>query len=488
MEVVEGIVLNTPNQKEEHLNSKAFSKMKKLRLLKVNNVEPPKGLLRGNVQLPQGLSHLPDELRVIEWHGYPLNSLPTNFQPNKLVELRMHCSHIKQLWKGIMNLDELKFIDLSDSQTLIEIPDLSGAPNLKKLILRRCTRLYKIHASLGNLKRLIQLDLNGCKCLESLPHKINLEALEILDLGGCSRLNKFPKIMGNMPHLLKLNLSETAIKDLSFLVEHSIGHIKLDLRHGKNLSSLPDTTCSLSSLKTLTLSGCSKLSELPENLGNIKGLEKLDVNRTAIRRLPSSIVLLKNLRKLSLSGCEGLSSKSLNKLLSFPLMQPRRSPDSMGLLVHTLSGIRSLTKLDLSYCKIRAIPYDISCLSTLRTLNLRGNNFDCLPESIIQLSNLIYLFMGGCTNLRLLPELPSNIEYIDAEGCISLETLPARPEDNFLCLRLFNCVKMIDNEGYDNLFLTMLRHDLFKIMIGFVSLFLKIIFQNGLAIKVRGLH
>ncbi|XP_050277031.1 disease resistance protein RPP2B-like isoform X4 [Quercus robur] len=63
---------------------------------------------------------------------------------------------------------------------------------------------------------------------------------------------------------------------------------------------------------------------------------------------------------------------------------------------------------------------------------------------------------------RLLPELPSNIEYIDAEGCISLETLPARPEDNFLCLRLFNCVKMIDNEGYDNLFLTMLRHDLFK--------------------------
>ena len=102
MEVVEGIVLNTPNQKEEHLNSKAFSKMKKLRLLKINNVEPSKGLLRGNVQLPQGLSHLSNELRVIEWHGYPLNSLPTSFQPNKLVELRMHCSLIKQLWNGIM--------------------------------------------------------------------------------------------------------------------------------------------------------------------------------------------------------------------------------------------------------------------------------------------------------------------------------------------------------------------------------------------------
>nr|POE50024.1 isoform 1 of protein suppressor of npr1-1, constitutive 1 [Quercus suber] len=127
----------------------------------------------------------------------------------------MHCSGIKQLWKGNMNLDELKLIDLSGSQNLIEIPDLSGAPKLKQLILRHCTRLYKIHSSLGDLKQLIRLDLNGCKCLTNLPHKISLEALEIFNLGGCLRLKKFPKIV-------------------------------------------------------LILSGCSKLNELPENLGNIK--------------------------------------------------------------------------------------------------------------------------------------------------------------------------------------------------------------------------
>ena len=95
-------MLNTPNQKEEHLNSKAFSKMKKLRLLKINNVEPRKGLLRGNVQLPQGLRHLSNELQFLEWRGYHLKSMPTNFQPIKLVELRMCFSGIRQLWKGIM--------------------------------------------------------------------------------------------------------------------------------------------------------------------------------------------------------------------------------------------------------------------------------------------------------------------------------------------------------------------------------------------------
>ena len=201
------------------------------------------------------------------------------------------------------------------------MPDLSGAPKLKQLILRRCKRLYKIHASLGDLKQLIRLDLNGCKCLESLPHKINLEALEIFDLGGCSRLKKFPEIEGNMSRLSKLCLSETTIKDLPLLVEHLTGLIELDLRNCKNLSSLSNACCCLMSLKILTLSGCSKLNTLPENLGNIEGLEELDLSGTAITGLPLSVVHLKNLKILSLRGCVGLSSKSFNKHLSFPLMQ-----------------------------------------------------------------------------------------------------------------------------------------------------------------------
>ena len=194
------------------------------------------------------------------------------------------------------------------------MPDLSGALKLKQLIFRHCTRLYKIHTSLGDLKQLIRLDLNGCKCIESLPHEISLEALEIFDLGGCSRLKKLPEIVGNMSRLSKLCLCETAIKDLPSSVEHLTGLTELDLRDCKNLSSLSNACCCLMSLKILTLSGCSKLDELPENLGNIEGLEKLDVSGTAITRLPLSVVHLKNLEVLSRSRCVGLSSKSFNKL------------------------------------------------------------------------------------------------------------------------------------------------------------------------------
>ncbi|KAB1223155.1 putative WRKY transcription factor 52 [Morella rubra] len=42
-----------------------------------------------------------NELRVMDWLGFPLKSLPTKFQSDHLVQLNMPCSRIKQLWKGI---------------------------------------------------------------------------------------------------------------------------------------------------------------------------------------------------------------------------------------------------------------------------------------------------------------------------------------------------------------------------------------------------
>ena len=106
-------MVNIPIQKVEHLSAEAFSKMKILRLLKISSDKLPRGfingtmqlqkdLIRAKVQLPQGLSYLSNELCLLEWHEYPLKCLPTNFQLNTIVELRMHCSGIKQLWNGNM--------------------------------------------------------------------------------------------------------------------------------------------------------------------------------------------------------------------------------------------------------------------------------------------------------------------------------------------------------------------------------------------------
>ena len=76
-------------EKVEDLNAESFSKMRNLRLLKICNV-----------RLPQGLISLSSDLRLMDWPEYPLTSMPKNFNPDKLVELIMPRSRIKQLWEG----------------------------------------------------------------------------------------------------------------------------------------------------------------------------------------------------------------------------------------------------------------------------------------------------------------------------------------------------------------------------------------------------
>lgn len=71
-------------------SAKVFSKMTNLRLLIINSV-----------QLPEGLEYLSNELRMLEWHGYPSKSLPSNSQLDKLIELNMHNSDMEQMWEGV---------------------------------------------------------------------------------------------------------------------------------------------------------------------------------------------------------------------------------------------------------------------------------------------------------------------------------------------------------------------------------------------------
>ena len=89
------------------------------------------------------------------------------------------------------------------------------------------------------------------------------------------------------------------------------------------------------------------------------------------------------------------------------------------------------------------------------------------------------MLFRSCTHLRSLPELPLNIRLVDADGCTSLEILPLRPEDGpYPSLCLLNCVKLINNEDYGDMLLTMLRpHIQFKVSLS-LSLSLACDVQN----------
>ncbi|KAK9016997.1 hypothetical protein V6N11_079487 [Hibiscus sabdariffa] len=332
-----------------NLNVDAVLKMKRLRLLKV--------LCLLNCD---ELKYLPNELRLLDWKGYPLRFLPPGFQPDNLVALLLPYSRIEHLWKANMPLYKLRVLNLKGSENLLKTPDFTTAPNLETLVLEGCIRIVDVHPSIGVLSSLKLLNLRSCKSLRNLPTEIGIESLETLILKDC-----------------------------------------------RNFISLPSSIGGCKCLKTLDLSGCYKVENLPGNLQQAELLEELDLSETAITKPPSFIFQLKNLKVLSLNRLKGPSSKLAPSLPSLFQVLQRGRMESVPLMLHSLSGLSSLRELILSNCNLRDgdIPSDISCLYCLEKLDLSGNNFISVPVFGAGLSRLQYIGLSNCRELKSVPDI-----------------------------------------------------------------------------------
>ncbi|KAK9205176.1 hypothetical protein WN943_015443 [Citrus x changshan-huyou] len=470
-EVVKGIIVDDYYflKDKVHLSvgPKAFSKMTNLRLLKICNL-----------QLRQGLECLSNKLRLLDWHQYPWKSLPSNLQLDKTVEFKMCYSCVEELWKGTT----LILLNLKGCTSLTTLPGKIVMKSLKTLVLSGCFKLKKFPCIAGGMKclqelllnetdikelplsiellsGLVQLTLKGCKNLSSLPVTISsLKWLRNLELSGCSKLKIFPEIVASMEDLSELYLDGTSITEMPSSIELLMGLELLNLNDCKNLVRLPSSIKGLKYLKTLNLSGCFKLENVPETVGQVESLEELDISGTAIRRPPSSIFLMKNLRTLFFSECNGPPS-STSWHFHFPFNLMAKSSYAVPLMLPSLSGLCSLTKLDLRDCSLGegVIPNDIGNLCSLKVLYLSKNSFVTLPASIDGLFNLEELELEDCKSLQSLPQLPPNVKRVNVNGCTSLVTLLGALK---LCkseYTLIDCVDSLKFPGNNGLAFSMLQ-------------------------------
>ncbi|KAI4305602.1 hypothetical protein L6164_028959 [Bauhinia variegata] len=358
-EAIHGIVYSSYKRYKSRWNPNAFLKMRNVKLLKFKNLD-----------LPLGLNSLPEGLKYLEWEEFPLQELPLGVQLDEVVELKMHCSKIKTLWRGTQSFRKLKFIDLRDSKRLIRFPSVLEAPCVERLVLEGCINLVEVHKSVGQLKMLKELNLRNCVNLKILPNKLEMSSLKNFILSSCSKLKRLPEFG----------------ERLEFLEE-------LDLSNCRSLVSLPRSIDKFKSLRILYFSGCSKALRQPENLKEV---------------LPS-IMHLKYLKRFS---------------IPFGWMLGRHHISS-SIMVPPISCFPLLKELDLSYCDLRdeSLPPEIGCLSSLIALDLSGNNFTELPASCIaNLSNLRGLILNSCAGLKSMPKLPPNIEWFFGLNCPSLVT------------------------------------------------------------------
>nr|AAF08790.1 downy mildew resistance protein RPP5 [Arabidopsis thaliana] len=230
-----------------------------------------------NKNLPAGLDYLDCLMRC----------MPCEFRSEQLTFLNVSGCKLEKLWEGIQSLGSLEEMDLSESENLKELPDLSKATNLKLLCLSGCKSLVTLPSTIGNLQNLRRLYMNRCTGLEVLPTDVNLSSLETLDLSGCSSLRTFPLISTN---IVCLYLENTAIEEI------------------------PDLS-KATKLESLILNNCKSLVTLPSTIGNLQNLRRLYMNRcTGLELLPTD-VNLSSLETLDLSGCSSLRT--------FPLISTR---------------------------------------------------------------------------------------------------------------------------------------------------------------------
>ncbi|XP_031257904.1 disease resistance-like protein DSC1 isoform X2 [Pistacia vera] len=301
---IEGICLDMSKVRDIHLNRHAFSRMRKLRFLKLYNSHSEEDNI-SKVHVSQGLESVFSNLRYLCWHGCPLKSLESNFRPENLVALDMSYSNVEQLWTVVQHFDNLRDMNLSHSKHLIQIPNLSFAPKLQNLILEGCTSLFEISSSIGHLNKLAILNLRHCKSLKSLPSSISkLKSLEHLNVSGCAELDRLPDYVGDLEALKVLEAKTLAIKEIPSSIVNLRYLTELDLANCC-LMELPNTFSQLSSLSILLLGG-NNFKSIPTSINHLSKLSYLELGYCEL--LKSLPELPCSLESLDAPGCSALES------------------------------------------------------------------------------------------------------------------------------------------------------------------------------------
>ncbi|KAF8009300.1 hypothetical protein BT93_J0334 [Corymbia citriodora subsp. variegata] len=347
---IKAIVLEPPELKGLSIHPKTFTKMRRLRLLIMHNVH----------NSFQGPIFLPNEVRWIEWSGCGFWNPHFSSGSKKLVGLDMSNCNTTGVVKQFKDFQQLRYIKLSDCESLISTPDLSCVPNLEELKLWNCKNLIEAHESIAYHDKLQVLHFKWCPELHVFPNVLKTQNLRDLNFSVCSKFERFPDISHELGGLKMLSILNTAIKELPASIENLI------------------------SLEIMHLDICENLVHVPSN---IYKLQKLQLLRSSFRPI------------------------------MFPKLQDLSDP-CMKI------GLPNLNKLNLMDCNMFEVEFleDLSCFPLLKILYLSGNNITSLPASISRRDHLSELGLSYCHKLQEIPQLPPFLNLLHAAECESLQT------------------------------------------------------------------
>ena len=117
---------------------------------------------------------------------------------------------------------------------------------------------------------------------------------------GRGEFEDFPDDMRNCTELMFLDIQSIGLKRLPEWIGELSQLWRIDA-NGNDIAILPDSICNLTKLRELNLGSNTNLSKLPDNIGNLASLESLSIAYTSITELPESIYAL-NLKEINMAG------------------------------------------------------------------------------------------------------------------------------------------------------------------------------------------
>lgn len=235
-----------------------------------------------------------------------------------------------------------------------------------------------------------------------------------------------------MPYLSSLDMNHNLIQVLPDTLGN-LDVVKLDLSHNK-LNTLPPSIGDIKWLAVLIVSH-NMLTQLPEEMGNLVNLEILIATNNKLTKLPQSFENMRELSWLSLSHNNftllpfevgylpklHLLKIHHNDLIDstefvnpYYLSYEEISERGEALILQELHlPFRELFYLDISHNQLKRLP--IWGMTNLRTLNIKNNHLEPLPDFIETPFSLIELDMRG-NNIKQLPKY-----FITWSGCCEIK-------------------------------------------------------------------
>ncbi|KAK8626953.1 hypothetical protein V6N13_134582 [Hibiscus sabdariffa] len=273
---------------------------------------------------------------------------------------------------NIRGMDGLKCIDSSFYGDME-----SSFPSLEVLTIERAGCLEEWTTMNGgeHFPLLSSLTISGCcSKLVKLPM---LQSLKELVVSGVN-VTLLKSLMMNATDLTSLRLSGYGepIMDLpaGLLRNHKqLETLRID---GFSLNSSSDLLDNLSSLKRLELWDCSELESLPKGIQNLRCLESLSLDRcgSLVSLAVNGLQGLSSLSSLYIADCRKLSSltESIQHLSSLRRLRIRHCERLSG-LPNEIQHLTSLSQLSIEFCpNMLSLPQGVRSLTALQTLNIVG--------------------------------------------------------------------------------------------------------------------